>query len=222
MRLSALASAILLVGLSGCIFSPGQDDLADVCESKAGAPGPAYTLDGILAYTQVLDANLTADHARRLLAAAQPDVITLGQHAHANFTATLSATPAGWRFEAVGRAQNGSALDTYALDIADDNGAITAQPLSPTVAPVQVPESMVSLAWGVVNATPELSSAKTRTPTLVATGWDPAIPTCVRLLFQDGPADAILPASPEHPHTTAVVSLASDRVVLLKRDGWTA
>jgi hypothetical protein len=219
-RSVAPPAVALLAVLAGCIFVPGPDDLTDVCERSPVSPGPAYTVDGIVQYTTVLDANLTPAHARALLAAVQPDVVTLGAHAHANFSATLSPTASGWRFAGVGRAENGTVLDTYALDVADDNGTITVDPLRPVVDSVQPPESMVSAAWAVVNATPELAAAKTRTPTLVATGWSPITPSCVRLLFQDGPDDAILPASPEHPHTVAVVSLASDRVVLLQRQGW--
>jgi hypothetical protein len=220
-RLLAVA-LLLLVALPGCILQKGQDDLSYVCEKHVGAAGPAYAVDGLVLHTQVLDANLTAEHARRILGAVQLHVITLAQHAHANFTATLAAADAGWRFEGVGRATNGSVLDTYALDVTEDQGAVTVAPLRPVVGPVLAPESVVAHAWTVVNATPELDGAKTRTPTLVASGWDPIIPTCVRLLFQDGPADAILPASPEHPHTVVVVSLASDRVVFLQRQGWTA
>ncbi|GEM_PF-5659309 len=222
MRTFALLCVGLLVALPGCILSPGQDDLSYVCETKAGAPGPAYTTDGLVLFTRVLDANLTPEHARALLAAVQPDVITLGSLHHANFSATLAAAEGGWRFEGVGRAENGSVVDTYSFDVVEDKAGVSVESRLPTVDAVQAPESMVSAAWAVVNATPDLAGAKTKTPTLVATGWNPEIASCVRLLFQDGPADAILPASPEHPHTVAVVSLVSDRVVFLQRQGWSA
>ena len=92
--------------------------------------------------------------------------------------------------------------------------------MRPTADVGQPPESLVSVAYDTVNRTPELDTARTRTPTLVATGWAPNIPSCVTLLFQDGPNDAIIPASPEHPHTRVVVSFSSHGVVFIKRDGW--
>jgi len=213
-------AVIALVLLSGCILSPGQDDLSYVCEKKSGSPGPAYTVDGLVAYTQVRDANLSAADATRILAAVQPYVITRGQAHHANFSANLTPTDEGWRFEGEGRAENGTLLDSYAFDLARAGDKIDVQPLRPYQDASPVPESLVSAAWSVVNASPDLAPARERTPTLVATGWAPNVPACVRMLFQDGPSDAILPASPEHPHTTIVVSMSSDRVVFLKKDGW--
>jgi hypothetical protein len=222
-RVRGLVPALVLAPalFAGCILSPGQDDLSDVCESHAGSPGPAYTLDGIAQFTNAGDANLTPEHTRALLAAVQPDVITKGAHAHANFSAWLNATADGWRFEAQGRAANGTLVDTYAFDLAQEKSGVSLAALRPTVEPVPAPESLVAEAWGYANATPDLARMANATPTLVATGWNPIIPTCIHLLFQNGPADAILPASKEHPHTDVVVSLTSDRVVFFKRDGWT-
>lgn len=219
MRWTPLVFAALVV-LPGCILSPGQDDLSYVCETKANAPGPAYTTDGLVAYTRVDDPNLTAEHARKLLDAVTPAIITEARHAHAAFHATLAPADAGWRFEGVGRAANGTVLDTYTFVLTEDAHAITVEPLTPSLETYPVPETLVSRAWALVNASPDLAGIPTRTPTLVATGWSKDIPSCVHLLFQQGPNDAILPASPEHPHTKVVVSLASDRVVFFKRDGW--
>lgn len=220
MRWTLLALVALCV-LPGCILSPGQDDLSYVCEAKAGGPGPAYTLDGLVRVTEVGDANLTVEHARRLLAAVQPDVLTLGGHAHADFRATL--TPEGgatWRFVAVGRDAAGATLDTYEYLVHEDREVITLEATRPNVEDIPVSESVRGAAVAVVNASPDLADVATRTPTLVATGWSRNIPSCVRLLYQDGPEDAILPAGPEHPHTDVVVSLASHRVVFVKRVGW--
>lgn len=217
------AAAVLLVPLllvPGCIFSPGQDDLTYVCEKKAGAAGPAYSVDGLEAFTTVRDANLTAQDARELFAAIQPWVITGAQAHHANFSATLDKAGDGWRFEGVGRNASGGVVDTYSFDLARAEGKVEITATRPTVEAVPVPESLVTKAWDVVNKTPELDQLANRTPTLVATGWSKDIPACVRLLFQDGPADAILPVSPEHPHTVVVVSLVSDRVVFLQKPGW--
>ena len=214
-----LALALLL---PGCIFQPGQDDLSGVCERKSTSPAQPYTVDGIERFTEVRDENLTGDAARRILAAVQPNVITLAGARHANFSATLAPTEYGWRFTGIGRAADGSVVDTYVYDVLDDPAGVTVTPLKPTVGEMLPPESLVSAAWSVANATPELASAKTRTPTLVAAGWDRNVPACVKLLFQDGPDDAVLPASPEHPHTLVVVSFSSHSVVLIKREGWSA
>ena len=213
---------ILMLLVSGCIFQKGSDDLSIVCEVRSGSPGPAYLADGLLAATHVDDANLSAADAKTLIAAAAKHVITIGHHAHATLNATLRASPEGERFHADGYASNGSLVDSYDLVLAFEGGVAVAHETRPALLDIAAPPSMQAEAMAVVNMTSELSGIPTRTPTMVATGWDPATPSCVRLLYQDGPSDAITPATNEHPHTLVVVSLVADRVVSFDRDHWSA
>lgn len=218
------ACALVMVATfgAGCIFQQGgPDDLGIVCEVKSGSPGPAYSTDGLVAMTRV-DASTPTPLARQILDALRPHVLTVGRHAHAQLSANLTRTGnASWTFTAEGRDAAGALVDDYNLTVDQSDAGIAVTPTRPALAPIVASPAMIREAMAVVNNTVELRGIPTRTPTMVATGWDPSIPSCVRLLYQDGPSDAIVPASDEHPQTTVVVSLVSDRVVLLKRDHWT-
>ena len=215
---ASLACALALV-LPGCVLGGGPDDLFPVCEDRrASGPSPTYTLDRLVALTEVRDATLPEAEERALLSAVRERVLTLQGAPYRSFHANL--TPAeeegAWWFEARGVGGPSEGWDdAYRLKLLPRGDGFEAHETRRHVRPAAAPQTLERLAAAEAARTEDLADVRERTPTLVASGVDPELPGCVFLLYEGGAVEEGAPA-----RTKVVVNLVTVRVVHVARDGW--
>src|SRR5687768_13041702 len=92
------------LALAGCLRVGPGEDVHLVCEEKGNTPGAGYSLVDLVDLTRVVNATLSEDEERAILAAVQPYVITLAKRHHEAPSATLERLdePERWRFRMTG------------------------------------------------------------------------------------------------------------------------
>ena len=221
MRAATLACALAALLLPGCLFSGAPDDLFPVCEDRrAGGPSPTYSLDRLVAMTEVREGTLSAEEERALLEPVRLRVLTLQGASYRSFHANLTPVggePGAWWFEARGTGGlSGDWDDAYRLKLTPrEGGVVQVQETRPLRHPVAAPPSIERVALRAAENEAALDEARARTPALVASGLDPDLPGCAFLSYEGDPGEG----STEPARTEVVVNVVTVRVVHVFRDG---
>lgn len=143
------------------------------------SPGPAYGPEDLIRLTTWEDATLAREEALRLVAVAQPHVITMSRAPHHSLNATLAREGDLWRFHAEGTSTNGT-LDEYEVLITEGEAprAVSDE--------VQPPRSLVEGAFAVMEREASMRAFLDGSPTFLRATWDAQTASCVTLHYAGG------------------------------------
>lgn len=205
----ALALALALAFVAGCLRIGADEDLHLVCEEKSASPRKAYEVGFLVAQTRI-EGELADKDRVAMLEAVRGHVITMGGRQHADFAArmgpaVLRDAPQAWAFDAVAGHGGEGPPDLYFVVVWREDSTWRASAAFPVFGLVRPPHSVAQPAWDTANGSDVVREALPNGSVPAAASWEAATPSCVRLTYRNAAASAL----------DVVVNVVERRVVLV-------